>query len=104
MFNQLQYIAAVFGGDSSRAIVCSTVLPLVVLLEQTTKTVARITIKLESFRRSFRIDGVWIDGAVTRGERGFQSNNSRGFGIIFSRRRIIAAQLVHQLGCFMLQR
>src|SRR6478609_10337705 len=104
MFNQLQDIAPVFRGDAPRAVMRSAVLPLVVLLEQTAKPVARISIKLEGFRCSFRIHGVWIDAAVTRGECSFQSNNSRGFGIIFPRGCVITAQLVHQLGCFVLKR
>src|SRR6476469_5025088 len=104
MFNQLQDVAPVFGRDTSRAVVRSAVLPLVVLLEQTAKPVARISIKLEGFRCSFRIHGVWIYAASTRSERGFQSNNSRGFGIIFPRGCVITTQLVYQLGCLMLQR
>src|SRR6476661_4053034 len=104
MFNQLQDIVPVFGRDASRAVVRSAVLPLVVLLEQTAKPVARISVKLKGFRCSFRIYGVWIHAASTRSERGFQSNNSRGFGIIFPRGCVITAQLVHQLGCLMLQR
>ena len=103
-FRSASYIAPVFRGDASRAVVRSAVLPLVVLLEQTAKPVARISIKLEGFRCSFRVHCVWVDAATTRGERGFQSNNSRGFGIIFPRGRVITAQLVHQLGCFVLQR
>src|SRR5262245_62314960 len=82
----------------------SAVLPFVVLLEQTAKPVTRITIKFEGFSRSFRVYSVWVGAAVARGKRGFQSNNSRGFSIIFPRRRVITAQLVHQLGCFVLER
>src|SRR4249920_2750205 len=91
IFNQLQYIAPIFRGDASRAVVRSAVLPLVVLLEQTAKPVARISIKLEGFRCSFRVHGVWVDAATRRSERGFQSNNSRGFGIIFPRGHVITA-------------
>src|SRR6185436_3358869 len=104
IFNQLQYIPPVFRRDSSGAVVRSAVLPLVVLLEQTAKSFARISIKLEGFRRSFRVDDVWVEAAVTRGQRGFQLNNSRRFGVIFPRGGIITSQLVHQLGCFVLQR
>src|SRR5436305_6834971 len=99
IFNQLEYVASVFRGDSSRAVMSAAVLPLVVLLEQTAKSVTGTGIKLESFRCDFRVDGVWVNAAVTRGERRFQSNNSRGFRIIFPRGGIVITQLVHQLGC-----
>src|SRR6186713_519104 len=76
IFNQLQHISPVFLGDASRAVVRSAVLPFIVLLEQTAKAIARISIKFERFCCSLRIHDVWIDPAVTRCERGFQSNNS----------------------------
>src|SRR5436305_7125954 len=104
IFNQLEYVASVFRGDSSRAVVRAAVLPLVVLLEQTAKSVARAGIKFESFRCGFRVHGIWVNAVVWRSEGGFQSNNSRGVRIIFPRGCIVMTQLVHQLGCFMLQR
>src|SRR4051812_29352354 len=87
VFNQLQHVSPIFRGDVSRAVVRSAVLPFVVLLEQTPKSFPRISIEPKGFCCSFGVYDVWIDRAITRCERGFQSNNSRGFRIIFPRGR-----------------
>src|SRR5438552_12678911 len=66
--------------------------------------VALIAVQLESVRRGFRVYHIWIDPAAAGCQRGLYPNNSRGFGVVFSRGCIVTTQFVHQLGRFMVQR
>src|SRR5437763_14374469 len=68
MFNQLQHVPPVFRGNSPRAVMRSAVLPLVALLEQTAKAVARLDIQIESVGGRLRVHNVWLDPAVAGGD------------------------------------
>src|SRR5437764_38619 len=104
IFDQLQDLPAALRGDPSGTIMRSAVLPFVALLEQSAQLVARVAVQIESLGGTFRVHHVRIDSAGARRQRCLHSNCSGSFCVIFSRRHVTTAQLVHQVSGFMLER
>src|SRR6516164_9131023 len=83
---------------------CSAVLPLIALLEQTAQLVTRVGVQFESVGRSFCIYNVRIDLAAPGCQRGFKPNDPGRFRVILLWRCGVTTQSVHEFRSFMLQR